>query len=393
MTEVPPPTEPEVVHFSRRLIYPDHKGGDKPPMRYANKDAALATPNITYQYATVKGKQVLRETTAGRKNLKATFFETPDRQIGGLSINFFTENTGNLHPSDSVSLWGEEIESLLGFIETMRKAKILSAGKLTIEPGAMDHPQFVSDSDVSAALRNKPELLQELLNTPDLDKDVKAIGFWRNSLKKFEKLLNDENHFVSTKALTSKNSAEQVWQEFFEKNKWIFGYGLLYISTVGVLGEKLEQSLQSGSIFGSGSRPDAVMRTRGALSTLCLAEIKTHTTQLLANDKRGGSFLISKGLNDAVSQCQTSVSVAEERIHRYFRPMDEQGFPASDVIFNYRPRSILVIGNLSEFVNENGFSVERFRTFEMYRRSLVSPEIITYDELYDRANSLINEKI
>jgi len=256
----------------------------------------------------------------------------------------------------------------------------------------MDHSHFVSDSDVSAALRNKPELLQEILNNPDLDKDVKAIGYWRNSLNEFEKLLNDSSHFDSRKLLTSRNSVEQVWQEFFEKNKWIFGYGLLYISTVGVLDEKLEQSLQSGSIFGSGSRPDAVMRTRGALSALCLAEIKTHTAPLLTNEKRGGSYLISKELNDAVSQCQTSISVAEERIHQYFQPMDKQGFPASDAIFNYRPRSILVIGNLSEFTNQNGFSVERFRTFEMYRRNLVSPEIITYDELYGRANSLINEK-
>lgn len=393
MTQIPPPTDPEVVHFSRRLIYQDHQGNDKPPMRYANKDVALATPNITFQYATIKGKQVLRETPAGRKNLQATFFETPNRYISGLSINFFTENTGNLHPSGSVSLWGKEIESLLGFIETMRKVKILGAGKLVVEPGAMDHPQFVSDSDVASALRNKPELLQEILENPNLDKDVKAIGFWRSSLKEFEKLLNDQKYFESRKGQTSKNSAEQVWQDFFEKNKWIFGYGLLYISTVGVLDEKLEQSLQSGSIFGSGSRPDAVMRTRGAMSTLCLAEIKTHSARLLASEKRGGSFLISKELNDAVSQCQTSVSVAEERIHQYFHPMNEQGFPASDAIFNYRPRSILVIGNLAEFMNENGVSVERFRTFEMYRRSLVSPEIITYDELYDRARSLINEKI
>lgn len=393
MTQISPPTDPEVVHFSRGHVYQDHQGKDKPPMRYVAKDVRLATPNITYQYVNVKGKQVLRETPAGRKNLKATFFETPDRYISGLSLNFFTDKTGSLHESGSVSLWGEEIQSLLGFIETMKRVKLPGPSKLVVEPGALDHPQFVSDTDVAQALRDKPELLQQILENPDLDKDVKAIGFWRNSLKEFEKLLNDEAHFVSRQKLTSRNSAEQVWQEFFEKNKWIFGYGLLYISTVGVLDEKLEQSLQSGSIFGSGSRPDAVMRTRGAMSTLCLAEIKTHSVQLLAGEKRGGSFLISKELNDAVSQCQTSVSVAEERIHQHFRPVDKQGFPASDAIFNYRPRSILVIGNLSEFMNENGVSVERFRTFEMYRRSLVSPEIITYDELYDRARSLVNEKI
>lgn len=265
MAHIRPPSDPEVVHFSRRLIYQDHQGRNKPPIRYANKDVALTNEKITYQYATVKGKQVLRETPAGRKNLQATFFETSDRSISSLSLNFFTEKTGNLHPSGSVSLWGKEIESLLGFIETMRRVRIPGPGKLVVEPGALEHPQFVSDSDVTAALRNNPELLQEIMKNPELDKDVKAIGYWRKSLKEFQKLLNDEAYFRAKKELTSRNSAEQVWQEYFEANKWIFGYGLLYISTVGVLEEKLEQSLQSGSLFGSGARPDAVMRTRGGL--------------------------------------------------------------------------------------------------------------------------------
>lgn len=392
MTEILPPTEPEVVYFSRRLVYQDHQGNDKKPMRYANVDVALNDKTITNEYATVKGTRVLRETPAGRKNLQATFFETPDRYIGGLSINFFTERTGNLHPSGSVSLWGEEVDSLLNFIETVRKTRFPGSGKLVVEPGALIHSHFVTDSEVTEALRNKPELLREVLENPDLDRDVKAIGFRRKSFQEFEKLLSDNQYFMSKKAQTSKNSAEQVWQEFFESNKWIFGYGLLYLSTVGVLDEKLEQSLQSGSIFGSGSKPDAVMRTRGAMSVLCLAEIKTHSTPLVASDKRGGTFLISKELNDAVSQCHTSISVAEERIHRYFQPTDKQGFPSSDAIFSFRPRSILVIGSQSEFKCEAGFNVERFRTFEMYRRSLISPEIITYDELLDRARSLISEK-
>lgn len=393
MTHSPPPNEPEVVYFSRKHVYPDHQGNDKPPMRYAEKDLSISGETITYQYATIKGQQVLRETPAGKKNLKATFFETPERHIRGLSLNFYTRNTGSLHQSGSVSLWGSEIDSLLNFIETIRRVKIPGPGKLIVEPGALDNPKFVSDSDVATALRNKPELLQEIMENPELDKDVKALGYWRNSLKEFEKLLNDKTYFESKISLSSRRSSEQVWQEFFEANKWIFGYGLLYVSTIGVLEEKLEQSLQSGSIFGGGARPDAVMRTRGAVSTLCLAEIKTHTVQLVANEKRGGTCLISKELNDAVSQCQTSVSIAEERIHQFFRTMDKQGFAASDPIFNYRPRSILVIGNLAEFSNEHGVSVERFRTFEMYRRNLISPEIITYDELYDRARSLITEKI
>ena len=83
----------------------------------------------------------------------------------------------------------------------------------------------------------------------------------------------------------------------------------------------------------------------------------------------------------------------QENIRQHFQPVDGKGFPTSDPIFSFRPRSILVIGNLSEFSGEHGPNVEKFRTFEMYRRNLISPEIITFDELHDRARSLVEDKI
>ena len=385
------PTEPEVVHISRKHIYKDALGDDKLPLRYANMDFDKPPQDVIYQMATVKGKVELRETDAGRRNLRATFSET-DRYVSTLDINHYTESTGNLHPKSSVTLYGHEIDALLNFIDTMKRTKLPTSGSVIVEPGALENSQFVTNDDVTKALRNKPELLREVLENPNLSEDMKAIGFWRSSLKGFEKYINDSGYFENERKKIKGNSAEKVWQNFFESNKWIFGYGLLYISTAGVSDGKLEQSIRRGSILGGGSIPDALMRTRGALSTLCLVEIKIHTTPLVEKQKRGGTYLISKELNDAVSQCQTAISVAEEDIHKQFQPTDDKGFPTTDPIFNFRPRSLLVIGNLSEFKDERGVSVDRFRTFEMYRRNLVTPEIITFDELYDRARSLVEER-
>jgi hypothetical protein len=222
---------------------------------------------------------------------------------------------------------------------------------------------------------------------------MRAIGFWRKSLELFNSLLNKETYFESERNKVAGKSSEKVWQNFFENNKWIFGYGLLYISTVGSSDDGLEQILQSGSLLGSGSRPDGVMKTRGAISNLCLVEIKIHSTTLIEKNKRGGTCLISKELSDAVSQSQTAISIAAENITRKFQPVNNNGFPVSDPIFSFRPRSILVIGNLSEFLGDHGVSEERLRAFEMYRRNLISPEIITFDELYDRARSLIEHEL
>ncbi len=44
------------------------------------------------------------------------------------------------------------------------------------------------------------------------------------------------------------------------------------------------------------------------------------------------------------------------------------------------PQGILVVGNTSELDNE-----DKIRSFELYRRNLRNPEIITYDELFARA--------
>lgn len=392
MTRYIPPADSEVIYVSRRQIYKDSEGKDKPAMRYANMDIASPENSIVHQLATVKGETVLRETDAGRRNLRATFTET-DRKIGSLDINYFTEKTGNLHPKGSVTLYGQEIEMLLNFIDSMKRVKVLGPGKLQIEPGALENPNFVKDSDVAKALKEKPDLLRAALENPSLGKDMRAIGFWRKSLKEFNSLLNEETYFEKRRTKIAGKSSEKVWQNFFENNKWIFGYGLLYISPVGASNRGLEQILQSGSLLGSGARPDGVMRTRGALSNLCLVEIKIHSTPLIEKNKRGGTYLVSKELSDAVSQCQTAVSIAEESINRKFQPVDNNGFPVSDPIFSFRPRSILVIGNLSEFLGDHGVSEERFRAFEVYRRNLICPEIVTFDELYDRARSLIEHEL
>ena len=206
MSRYEPPAEPEVVQITRRHTYKDALGNDKPPVRYANMDFSDPPQNLIYQLATIKGKVVLRETEAGRRNLRATFSES-DRHVSSLDINHYTDSTGNLHPKGSVTLYGNEINVLLNFIETMKRAKLPGSGSLKVEPGALENPHFVTDSDVTQALRDKPELLREVLENPNLGEDMKAIGYWRNSLKEFENFLSNSVHFENARRLTSNNSA------------------------------------------------------------------------------------------------------------------------------------------------------------------------------------------
>jgi len=40
-------------------------------------------------------------------------------------------------------------------------------------------------------------------------------------------------------------------------------------------------------------------------------------------------------------------------------------------------------------MTENGINEEKFSSFELFRQSLNSPEIITFDELYERTKYIV----
>ena len=70
---------------------------------------------------------------------------------------------------------------------------------------------------------------------------------------------------------------------------------------------------------------------------------------------------------------------------------DIGGFEMADLTYLLRPRSFLIVGKLSEFVNDQGqHHPEKIRSFELARRHLQEPEILTFDELLARAEWIVN---
>jgi hypothetical protein len=62
------------------------------------------------------------------------------------------------------------------------------------------------------------------------------------------------------------------------------------------------------------------------------------------------------------------------------------------MLFNIHPRSCLIVGHLSEFEGEfGGVNEAKFRSFELYRRHMTRPEILTFDELLERAKFIVSE--
>jgi hypothetical protein len=123
---------------------------------------------------------------------------------------------------------------------------------------------------------------------------------------------------------------------------------------------------------------------------LCFVEVKRHDTALLtANTYRPDVWSPSAELAGGVSQVQTTVHAAIETLGHKMIPTDDAGDPTGEVLFNVEPRSCLVVGSLDQFQTDRGINVPKFRSFELYRRHTWRPEIITFDELLERARFII----
>lgn len=214
------------------------------------------------------------------------------------------------------------------------------------------------------------------------------MAYRRQQLDTFRKLLNEPPFFQA--ARKKHGAPETVWQRFFEKNSWIFGYGLSLIYVSSLDKRKLEQVVSGFDVAGPGKRTDALLKTRGALSSICFAEIKTHETPLLGGRPyRSGCWSPSKELVGGIAQIQGTVAEACQRIQDRLIPTDSEGAPSGEELFAFQPRSYLIIGCLDQFSDAGGVNAEKLRSFELLRRNTVNPEVVTFDEQYQRARFIV----
>ena len=243
-----------------------------------------------------------------------------------------------------------------------------------------DKVQEMLDALISNANINKLDILKSLLNNDDATElvknilssegitsaDIVNIGYRRKQLKIFEEMLKNCDD-------------EKEYQKFFEQNQWIFGFGLDY-----KFNQILQREFSTGS-QGLGDKGDShgdfiLSDSKFAV----LVELKTPNTALFGSDKyRNGCWRISTDLADVTSQMLSQKHEVSLNFDRLNQDND------NDVDL-YDPKAIIVIGHTKQF-NSDCKKESRWkkRTFELYRRNLRNVEIITYDELYERAKFIV----
>lgn len=186
-------------------------------------------------------------------------------------------------------------------------------------------------------------------------------------------------------ALDRNESEERYWQDFFVSHEWIFGYGLNY-QFLHLLQDRPDYG--GGNYTGRGSSEgDMLMATQADVRFTVLVEIKTPATLLctqksnVISKHRNGVALLGRELLGGVSQLQVNIRRwAEAAIrHENMVRLHEQG------VRTIEPKGILVIGNTRELSADH----DAVNTFELFRRHLQNPRVLTFDELYERAKYIV----
>jgi len=258
------------------------------------------------------------------------------------------------------------------------------------------------DSDLLRAVTQDPSAIRRLYNQDresfrrtiaedSAANDLIALARRKEQVSKFRRLIYDDDFFDREVSRAPGSQKERVWQDFFEENKWVFGVGLATPFLTSWNNEKLEQVVAGYSVLGKGKRADGLLRTAEAVSSVVFAEIKTHRTPLLRLDRRSGCWSPSTDLSDAIAQVQGTVSRMISDVEVRIQAQDAAGYDIpNDFSYLVRPKSFLVVGQLSEIVSPSGgVHRDKFRSFELYRRNLMEPEIVTFDALLERAERIV----
>ena len=178
---------------------------------------------------------------------------------------------------------------------------------------------------------------------------------------------------------------EADWERFFETNRWIFGLGLRF-QFLGLLHNQANYGGADVTRRGE-QKGEFLMTTEGDERFTVLVEIKRPETRFFQEAMyRNGVPKINPEFVNAISQVQVNAHTWE--VEGSKRERDAEWLSEAN-IRTISPHSILVCGSLSELADD----IDRRKSFELFRRKLISPEILTFDELLARARFIVREPV
>lgn len=265
-----------------------------------------------------------------------------------------------------------------------RKYKVVTA----------DYAQFLRTLDTSEKIKAVTELIRS--GNFSLD-EIKSLIYEsrKRVLKRFLWLLRNK---ALKDDLTSRDfyrikfkltGEEAIWHHFLKENDWILGLNADLRFTSEYIDEAkvgIEQTDGKGS-----PKVDFL----GVTNYTTLVELKTPDTPIFKVQRgchsRSNTWEFSTEFISGISQC-LGQKLAMDENYTAKTIVDEDGKMISkEVVYNADIKVIFIIGCRYSQFPHNGIVDNKTKstTFEMFRRNNRNVEIITYDELFERAYHIV----
>ena len=229
------------------------------------------------------------------------------------------------------------------------------------------------------------KILKEILNNWITSEDIVNIWYRKEQLKVFDNLLN-ENWYKDKykKEIWKENTKDEtMWQYFFNKNDWIFWYWLDY-KYLGII-QKEPRISDIQLDWTNGVISDFLLWCN---NFTVLVELKKDNTPFFNESKSGQDRAMSWKLS---SDLMYSVSQILGQKANWEIKSEKSNYNNEWKIITQKtinPKCFLIIWRLDNLWNKIEDEIKR-KTFELFRRNSNDIEIITYDELYDRAKFIV----
>lgn len=276
--------------------------------------------------------------------------------------------------------------------------------KSLVDPGEFEksYKVFTADTFVlefdNQAKAEKVKILSELLEKSDLSDEQIEKMLRQNrerTLTHFDRLLSEPESWKKYQEKYREEmrgtGEEAVWHHFLKKRHWLLGLNIDFRFIRNLIPE-VNVGLADTERVGS---PNVDLM--GIRDYTTLIEIKTPKTKIFTETRaataRANTWSFSSDFIDGVSQA-LGQKFDWDKSHSG-KELISNGTVVDQVLTRtVDPKSIFLIGRKSEFSEssrERTVHVKR-DTFERFRRNLRNTEVLTFDELYERAYFIVYDK-
>lgn len=330
--------------------------------------------------------------------LKIVYIKDKD-EICGFEITKVKKNSKAgeyITTTEKINLSNASLGHIIDFTDFIKDLDLkgISQRRIKLDDSVVAEidPETKSKLITLLSSKNGTDVIKALIEDGKIvtSEDIVNVGYRKSQLVEFKKLLSEKDYWktyakgqAEQDERLDSSKEEKVWQHFFKKNPWIFGYGLDY-QYLSIL---QEESVVRGSDV-SGSSEERLDTLAGTSKYTVLIELKKPSTEIFEETQnRSNSWRLSRDFIYAKSQILEYKAAHTTEWIDGTKRFDDNGNKIEQEALD--SKAILVIGRDSMFSGDDKTKMIKERTFELFRRDSRNIKIITFDELYERARFIV----